>query len=158
MDEDQQDGIWLPSSSERPARLNHPAILLVSCALLISATVGLLAFLISRDSVYKDLYRSRLRLAQTFVAFYEDDTLADRESPEGALAGLLKVWQARDKRFVQSYLCVINHEGEVILNSGGDCSVSTEDGSLSPGGPYEGPTTITDLLAAGQDWVGEMRT
>jgi len=158
MDDSHQAGAWPSPTAEQPHGLKRPALLLASSALLISITVGFLAFLSSRNAVYESVYNSRLRLARTFAALYEEETLSDQESQEAALASLQKLWASTEKRFKASYLCVQNSRTEVVLSTDRDCGGAGTDGNIHLEEAGEGPATLAELLDAGRDWVGQTRS
>jgi len=150
----QPEGAYPP---QPPPALNlvRTAILLGVLALLGSFGLGYFSYLASRHTSLDSLYQSRLRLVRTLAADYGLE-MAEKTTPLDPLDELNRLWKTSERRFRESYLCVIQSDGRLALNTADACRAGDYVGDVRLKSRRQGePSTVAELAAAGGDWVGE---
>ncbi len=139
----------------RSSRLPNIALLLGALVVVLSCGIGYVSFVSSRNIILKNVFDSNIQLARMLGANL--DWSGNTYEQTQLLEGLQGIWKNHQKSYKNSYLCVIGHDGKLLLNTlypktvgnyVGDISIPVE----SPGGAKN----VTELIQVKQDWVGEI--
>jgi PAS domain S-box-containing protein len=150
----QPEGAY-PPQPPSARNLIRTAILLGALALLVSFGLAYFSYLASRSASLDSLYQSRLRLARTLAADYALEVSEQRFAPLDPLNELNRLWKASERRFRGGYLCVIQPDGRLALNTADECRAGDYVGDVRLEDRQEGEAaTVAELVAAGGDWVG----
>jgi PAS domain-containing protein len=135
-------------------RLRRPILFLAALSLLCSVAVGYLAYIANRTTILDDLYQSRLRLARTLAAHYDNEMTFDRDTAPAALDDLQRLWNTTERRFAGSWLTVVRADGWQALNTRRRKPVYAANVILETESDTS-PPTVQALLETHQDWVGQ---
>ncbi|MAE67207.1 MAG: hypothetical protein CMJ18_23345 [Phycisphaeraceae bacterium] len=145
-----------PLAPGPPSLLRRVAVSLAIVTMVVSCTVGWLAYRTSWDLVSEQIRRSSLELARTVSAFGE--LLATTDVNVDIDTQLTNYWSATERRHPGSYLCLIDRSGRLLTHTQRTDEVGRDVGDMRLGAT-EGtaPPTVAELIRTKQDWVGRAR-
>lgn len=133
--------------------LAKTAIVLGLIVFVATAATGLFAYRASREVLLQSMSKRNLSLARALSNQIERYTSVDRAIE--SLESVNEIWDRIGGKFSQSYLCLMDARGNVLLNSADASAVGEYIGDLSINERRaNGSRTLGSLVTAEQDWSG----
>ena len=139
----------------RSSRLPNIALLLGALVVILSCGIGYVSFVSSKKIILKNVFDSNLQLARMLSANL--DFSGNTSDQKQLLEDLQRTWENHQKSHKNSYLCVIENNGKLLLNTLYPRTAGNYVGDVSilPKSSGE-PNSIQELIQVKEDWVGEI--
>lgn len=136
-------------------RLQRLAVILGLTSVLAATLIGTFAYTVSRQALIEGYYDDTLIMTRTNVEVLERDRpmSLDRD----ALETLRRHFQNQKEQWEGSYLCVVDQQGKLVLNTGNPAKEGLDVGH----GKFRGqdnergvPENLLELIDTEQSWIG----
>ena len=130
-------------------------VAVAAAAALAGGLVGWAAYRAQRQAVFEDVAQGNLRLARA-IARHAEDTAATAEQFRARAAEL---WAEHAGDYPGSYLCAIDSEGRLVLNTRAPATVGRYIGDTAlPRTGGAAAATVLELVRSGGEFAGRHRT
>ena len=154
IDEPASSGTDIPDASQSLRHLARTAILLGMLSILAGWGVGFYSYFTSRNATLESIYQSNLDLARSLSTYAS--VLAESAAASEILIELEKAWEKTEDRYPGRYLCLVDADGKLLLNTAGPDKVGMDVGENRIQPRFENdPHTLRELLVSKRDWVGK---
>lgn len=136
------------------SELARTAVIVGAFVVVVSLAASYAAYQRSRQTIMDSIAEECLSISRTICDLVEDTARRHQQEPKQIISEIQQLWGVAHPRFTESFLCVVNSDGNLAYHSTVPKSIGRYVGTVRLSGS-QGPQTVTELLESGQNWAGQ---